>query len=180
MPTLEELRKMLEKGVGQTQVSKDLRERPPKPPSEADFEGEATHLEFFEEAPQGKLDIAKMSEARGPKWTPSGDGSDGVLHFGKHKDKELSQIYIEEPTYLAWILREFSTTKDKKTILLLDTIKHIVRMSEVPGPKIKYSMTRDSKTGEFAFDPLFKGPTTITLPTDIATRTITLKGKYRI
>jgi hypothetical protein len=148
VPTLDELRKMLAEGVGETK-RRDIRE------GKADWGVDgalADHLDNFEppEAPPppgGRgIDPKRMSASkakagalpdadRPPRHTISADGTDATIHFGKFKDLPLSVIAAREPDYLAWMIKEFGTRTDKATRGLIDVVRYRIRALRGPGAR---------------------------------------------
>lgn len=131
MPTLDELRRMLSRGIGNIKP-RDIGEGAPW-----DVEGEADHLDEFTEEMLSDLtktgvDVAKMKAARSapksspPKYAKSVDGRDAIIKFGKHRDKALSDIYKEDPSYLGWLLKEFRGLSDPASKDFVDIVKHII------------------------------------------------------
>jgi hypothetical protein len=123
VPTLDELRRLLREGIGVTKV-RDIREGA----VDWDLSGEADHLDNI-----SPLDLAKMAAARDdskgspPKYTMSADGTDAIIRFGKHKGKELKMVYAEDPSYLAWLIKEFRGMGDKASRDFVDICENIVR-----------------------------------------------------
>lgn len=125
MPSLEELRKLLERGIGNT--------KPPHIGEAAawDTSGEADHLDdLTEEQLKPGVDLDKLkadrSKKRPPKYTKSTDGKDAIIGFGKYSGTSLRDIYKDEPTYLGWLLREFRVLSDKASKDFVDIVKLII------------------------------------------------------
>ncbi len=126
MPTLDELRRMLARGIGNTRP-RNIREG-----VEWELEGSADHLDDLTEDDMPDLkgvDLDKMKAARSkspPRYTKDMSGTDAIIGFGKHKGKSLRDIYKEDPTYLGWLLKEFRELTDKASKDFVDIVKLII------------------------------------------------------
>lgn len=47
------------------------------------------------------------------------DGKDAKLFFGKHKQKKVSEIAKQDPSYLKWLLREYEKAESDEGAALL-------------------------------------------------------------
>jgi len=52
-------------------------------------------------------------------------GDDALIKFGKHAGKALSVIMDEDPTYLAWMLRDDDDGQPRFDSVLLDVVKYV-------------------------------------------------------
>lgn len=152
MPTLEELRRMLQEGV-EAEKPRDIREGRV---GWGDDEAPTDHLNDFSDTDEhggGRgIDPDKMRKARAeaskrpekgspPKYTASVDGGDAVLHFGKFRSKTVAYVAGHEPSYLAWMLHEFSALTDIRTRDLMDIVRYQVK--RLRDPKARPMPLRD-------------------------------------
>lgn len=118
MPTLKELRAWARgKGVD------GLPEREVMgPANQRELPGRARMLE--------RLDALKnQARTAGSQQTGmykiSKDGDDALVKFGKHAGKTLTAIMDEDPTYLAWMLREDEDGQPRFDAVLLDVVRYV-------------------------------------------------------
>lgn len=126
MPTLDELRRLLSRGIGNISP-KNITEG-----VEWDMSGSADHLDSVSEddLKRSGVDLDKLAAARSkggpPRFSRSTDGKDAIIRFGKHKDKSLRDVYAEDPTYLGWLLKEFRERSDKDSKDFCEIVKMII------------------------------------------------------
>lgn len=130
MPTLDELRRLLARGIGDTKP-RNIREG-----VDWDIEGGADHLdelteEMLDTVRKTGVDVDKLRAKRSaapspPRFTKDTTGTDAIIGFGKHKGTSLRDIYKTDPTYLGWLLKEFRPLEDKVSKDFVDLVKLII------------------------------------------------------
>ena len=76
------------------------------------------------------------------RFTISGDGKDAILHFGKHKNRALSELIKTHPGYLDWIMREDFPASIK------DVIGYLYKAFHGPAPSFTSKDDIDEEDGE--------------------------------
>jgi len=60
----------------------------------------------------------------GGKFRISADGTDALLFFGKHRDKNVSDIAKEDVGYLEWMLKEGEFADDLCEVIKFNVVRH--------------------------------------------------------
>lgn len=130
MPKLDELRRLLAKGVGKTEP-RNIREGAT---DWGDDSAEADHLD--------RVDLDAMTRGRQrhgkrrpPDYTLSKDGDDAIIRFGKFAGRTVSDIYREEPGYVAWMIKEFRELDPEFSELCREVIRRAPKDTKLMSPE---------------------------------------------
>lgn len=66
----------------------------------------------------------KGSKRHGGKYKISADGTDALLFFGKHRDKNLSDIAVEDVQYLEWMFDKGDFDDDLREVVKFNILRH--------------------------------------------------------